>query len=83
MRTITDAQRQALEDLSAQGILRGLLVQIAEKDIHITKLLKGLSTLEVHHDRTTGFWKGAWHFRVFFESVIPVGVTGWQYSTAH
>ncbi len=50
MRTITDAQRQALEDLSAQGLLRGLPVQTAEKDIHITELLKGLSTLEVHHD---------------------------------
>lgn len=50
MRTITDAQKQALEDLSAQGLLRGLPVQTAEKDIHITELLKGLSTLQVHHD---------------------------------
>lgn len=50
MRTITDAQKQALEDLSAQGLLRGLPVQTAEKDIHITELLKGLSTLRVHHD---------------------------------
>lgn len=50
MRTITDAQKQALEDLSAQGLLRGPPVQTAEKDIHITELLKGLSTLQVHHD---------------------------------
>ena len=50
MRTITDAQKLALEDLSAQGLLRGLPVQTAEKDIHITELLKGLSTLQVHHD---------------------------------
>ena len=50
MRTITTAQKQALEDLSAQGLLRGLPVQTAEKDIHITELLKGLSTLQVHHD---------------------------------
>jgi len=49
MRTITDAQKQALEDLSAQGLLRGLPVQTAEKDIHVTELLKGLSTLQVHH----------------------------------
>ncbi|MEN9543359.1 MAG: hypothetical protein RLZZ598_192, partial [Pseudomonadota bacterium] len=50
MRTITDAQKQALEDLAAQGLLRGLPVQSAEKDIHITELLKGLSELQVHHD---------------------------------
>lgn len=50
MRTITVAQKEALEDLSAQGLLRGLPVQTAEKDIHITELLKGLSTLRVHHD---------------------------------
>jgi len=50
MRTITDAQKQTLEDLSAQGLLLGLPVQTAEKDIHITELLKGLSTLQVHHD---------------------------------
>lgn len=49
MRTISAEQKLALEDLSAQGLLRGLPVQTAEKDIHITELLKGLSTLEVHH----------------------------------
>jgi hypothetical protein len=50
MRTISVEQKQALEDLSAQGLLRGLPVQTAEKDIHITDLLKGLSTLAVSHD---------------------------------
>lgn len=50
MRTITTEQKQSLEDLSAEGILRGLPVQTAEKDIHITELLRGLSELEVHHD---------------------------------
>lgn len=50
MRTITDEQKQALEDLSAEGLLRGLPIQTAEKDIHITELLRGLSTLEVHHE---------------------------------
>lgn len=50
MRTITSEQRQALEDLSAEGLLKGLPVQTAEKDIHITELLKGLSELKVEHD---------------------------------
>ncbi len=50
MRIITDAQKQALEDLSAEGLLRGLPIQTAEKDIHITELLRGLSALEVHHE---------------------------------
>lgn len=50
MRMISDKQRQALEDLSAEGLLRGLPVQTAEKDVHITELLKGLSELQVHHD---------------------------------
>lgn len=45
MRTITDKQQRALEDLAAEGLLRGLPVQTAEKDIHITELLKGLSEL--------------------------------------
>lgn len=49
MRTITAQQKQALEDLSAEGLLKGLPVQTAEKDIHVTELLKGLSELEVHH----------------------------------
>lgn len=49
MRTITDAQKQALEDLSAEGLLRGLPVQTAEKDIHVTELLRGLSQLQVRH----------------------------------
>lgn len=50
MRTITDKQRRALEDLAAEGLLRGLPVQTAEKDIHVTELLKGLSELKVSHD---------------------------------
>lgn len=50
MRTITDKQQRALEDLAAEGLLRGLPVQTAEKDIHITELLKGLSELQVSHD---------------------------------
>jgi hypothetical protein len=47
MRTITAAQRAALEDMSAEGLLRALPVQTAEKDIHVTDLLQGLSTLGV------------------------------------
>lgn len=50
MRTITAAQKQALEDLSAQGLLKSLPVQTAEKDIHITELLKALGELRVEHD---------------------------------
>lgn len=50
MRTISPAQKQALEDLSAEGLLRGLPIQTAEKDIHITELLKSLSEMQVHHD---------------------------------
>jgi len=50
MRTISEKQRQALEDLAAEGLLRGLPVQTAEKDIHITELLKGLSELRVSHE---------------------------------
>lgn len=49
MKTITVAQKQALEDLAAEGLLHGLPVQTAEKDIHITELLRGLSELQVHH----------------------------------
>lgn len=49
MRTISNVQRQAIEDLSAEGLLRGLPVQTAEKDIHITDLLKALSELQVVH----------------------------------
>jgi hypothetical protein len=50
MRAITDEQKQALEDLSAEGLLKNLPVQTAEKDIHITELLLGLSKLKVEHD---------------------------------
>jgi hypothetical protein len=50
MRTITADQRQAIEDLSAEGLLRGLPVQTAEKDIHITELLKALGELRIEHD---------------------------------
>lgn len=50
MRTITAEQRQALEDLSAQGLLRNLPVQTAEKDIHITELLKALGDVRIEHD---------------------------------
>ncbi len=50
MRIITAAQKQALEDLAAEGLLRGLPVQTAEKDIHITELLKKMSKLQVHHN---------------------------------
>lgn len=50
MRTITAEQKQALEDLSAQGLLKSLPVQTAEKDIHITELLKALGDLRVAHN---------------------------------
>jgi predicted nucleotidyltransferase component of viral defense system len=48
MRTITAEQRQRLEDLSAEGLLK-LPISIAEKDIHVTDLLKGLSNVVVEH----------------------------------
>lgn len=50
MRTISAEQKQALEDLSAQGLLKNLPVQTAEKDIHITELLKALGELRIEHD---------------------------------
>lgn len=50
MRTITAEQKQEIEDLAAEGLIRGLPVQTAEKDIHITELLRGLSELQIHHD---------------------------------
>lgn len=49
MKTITAEQRQRLEDLSAEGLLE-LPTSIAEKDIHVTDLLKSLSELIVEHD---------------------------------
>ncbi len=49
MRTITNKQHKTLEDLAAEGLLKQLPVQTAEKDIHITELLKGLSELKVTH----------------------------------
>jgi nucleotidyltransferase AbiEii toxin of type IV toxin-antitoxin system len=48
-RIISEAQHQRLEDLSAEGLLSGLSVGIAEKDIHVTDLLRNLSTLKVEH----------------------------------
>lgn len=54
MRTITADQRQAIEDLSAEGLLKGLPVQTAEKDIHVTELLKALSQLKVKHSHFSG-----------------------------
>lgn len=50
MRTITAEQKQEIEDLAAEGLIRGLPVQTAEKDIHITELLRALSELQVHHN---------------------------------
>jgi predicted nucleotidyltransferase component of viral defense system len=50
MRTISAKQQEALEDLSAQGLLRQLPLQTAEKDIHVTDLLEKLSLLKVYHD---------------------------------
>jgi hypothetical protein len=49
MRIITSKQHKTLEDLAAEGLLKQLPVQTAEKDIHITELLKGLSELKVIH----------------------------------
>jgi len=50
MRTITAEQKREIEDLAAEGLIRGLPVQTAEKDIHITELLRALSELQVHHN---------------------------------
>ena len=49
MKTITAEQQQRLEDLSAEGLLK-LPLAIAEKDVHVTDLLKALSELVVAHD---------------------------------
>lgn len=54
MKTITAEQRRALEDLSAQGLLGGLPLQTAEKDIHVTDLLDELSRLSVRHSHFIG-----------------------------
>jgi hypothetical protein len=48
-RIISEAQRQRLEDLSAAGLMSGLSVGIAEKDIHVTDLLRNLASLNVEH----------------------------------
>jgi hypothetical protein len=48
-RIISEAQHQRLEYLAAEGLLSGLSVGIAEKDIHVTDLLRNLSTLKVEH----------------------------------
>lgn len=58
MRTISAEQRQALEDLSAEGLLGNLPIQTAEKDIHITDLLRALSTHQVKHDYFADMKKG-------------------------
>ena len=50
MKTISPEQRKALEDLSAEGLLKGLPAEVAEKDIHLTDLLRRLSKIEVAHD---------------------------------
>lgn len=49
MKTITVQQRQRLEDLSAEGLLN-LPTAIAEKNIHVTDLLKALSEIVIQHD---------------------------------
>jgi hypothetical protein len=54
MKIITAEQRQSIEDLSAEGLLRGLPVQTAEKDIHITELLQALSQIQVRHAHFSG-----------------------------
>lgn len=58
MKTISKAQWQSLEDLSAEGLLGGLPLQTAEKDIHITDLLEKLSTLKVEHKFFKGLKRG-------------------------
>jgi hypothetical protein len=59
MRTITPEQRRALDDLSAEGLLGGLPVQTAEKDIHVTDLLGALTRLTVSHGHFKGATKAA------------------------
>jgi hypothetical protein len=54
MRTITQEQHELIEDLSAQGLLRNLPVQTAEKDIHVTDLLERLTSLKVEHAHFKG-----------------------------
>lgn len=50
MKIITKKQHESLEDLSAQGLLRQIPIQTAEKDIHIADVLSKLSNMEVRHD---------------------------------
>ena len=54
MRTITAAQKQALEDLAAEGLLRGLPAQTAEKDIHIIPRGPEAAWKAVHPARMSG-----------------------------
>src|SRR6218665_1016634 len=58
MRTISAAQRQTLEDLSAEGLRRQLPLQTAEKDIHTTDLPRGLSELVAQHDHFSSLRRG-------------------------
>jgi hypothetical protein len=58
MRTISTDQWRQLEDLSAEGLLGGLPLQTAEKDIHITDLLERLGKLQVRHGLFKGLRKG-------------------------
>lgn len=58
MKTITAEQKRALEDLSAQGLLGNLPIQTAEKDIHITDLLRELSQFQVEHGLFSDLQRG-------------------------
>src|SRR6476660_2302401 len=78
MKTISAAQQQALEDLSAEGRLRQLPVQTAEKDIHVTDVLGKLSELEFRHS----FFRGAAH-ELVEDGIRLIFAGGTSLSKAH
>ncbi len=54
MKTISKDEWRLLEDLSAEGLLKGLPPAIAEKDIHVTHALLALSEIKVRHAHFQG-----------------------------
>jgi hypothetical protein len=54
MKTISKDEWRLLEDLSAEGLLKGLPPTVAEKDIHVTHALLALSELKVRHAHFQG-----------------------------
>jgi len=83
MRTISPKQKRALEDLSAEGLLKGLPVQTAEKDVHITDLLRALSELKVAHGHFRDLDPRAGEYTRWDEGIRLVFAGGTCLSKAH